>query len=118
MPRFTRYVWNGTDVDKSMDFGTPMEAQIPGVVFTSGSDVFTQYWEKYIADRYDDDSAVITAYVDLRGFQVNENLFRQFYAFDGAIWALNRIIDHSLTTFGPTKCEFVKVQDKTNYTTY
>lgn len=118
MPRFTRYVWNGTDVDNSLDFGTPLEAQIPGVVFTAGSDVFSQYWDKYIGDRYDDDSAVVTAYVDLRGLQVDEDLLCQFYAFDGAIWSLNRIIDHSLTTFGPTKCEFVKVQDKTNYTTY
>ena len=65
----------------------------------------------------DDDSAVVTAWVDLRGMRVDETLLRQFYAFDGALWALNRIIDHSLTTFGPTKCEFVKVQAITNYTT-
>lgn len=118
IPKFSRYKWSGGDIVKSMDFGTPLEAQIPGAVFDPASDVFTQYWTKYIGDRYDDDSAVVTVYVDLRGFQANENLFRNFYAFDGAIWSLNRIIDHSLTTFGPTKCEFVKVQDKTNYTTY
>lgn len=118
MPRFSRYLFVSDDVDKSLDFGTPSEAQIPGITFGASSSVFSQFWDKYIGDRYDDDSAVVTAYVDLRGFQVNENLFRQFYAFDGAIWALNRIIDHSLTTNGPTKCEFVKVQDKTNYTTY
>ena len=94
-----------------------MELQIPGVTVGANSAIFPQYWEKYISDRYDDDSAVVTAWVDLRGMQVGENLLRQFYAFDGAVWALNRIIDHSLTTFGPTKCEFVKVQDITNYTT-
>ena len=48
--------------------------------------------------------------------EVDESLLRNFYWFDGALWALNRIIDYSLTTSGPTKCEFVKVQDKTNYT--
>ena len=117
MPRFGRYLIASDVVNKSLDFGTPSEVQIPGITFGASSPVFPQFWEKYIADRYDDDSAVVTAYVDLRGFQVNENLFRQFYAFDGAIWALNRIIDHSLTTNGPTKCEFVKVQDTTNYTT-
>ena len=117
IPRFSRYVYAGSNITKSLDFGTPLEAQIPGASFNSASPIFAQYWEKYIEDRYDDDSAVVTCYVDLRGFQVNENLLRQFYAFDGAIWALNRIIDHSLTTNGPTKCEFVKVQDKTNYTT-
>ena len=118
MPVFSRYRWSGNTIVKSLDWGDPSEIQIPGVTIGTGSNIFVQYWSKYIADRYDDDSAVITAWVYLRGFQVNENILRQFYAFDGAIWVLNRIIDHSLTTDGPTKCEFVKVQDKTNYTTY
>ena len=116
LPKFTRYVWSGDDVTASLDWGDPLETQIPGSSFSAGSNVFDAYWSKYIADRYDDDSAVVTAYVDLRGLFVNEDLLRNFYAFDGAVWALNRIIDHSLTTDGPTKCEFVKVQDKTNYT--
>ena len=117
MPRFGRYVESSGTIVKSLDFGDPLELQIPGVTVGANSAIFPQYWEKYISDRYDDDSAVVTAWVDLRGMQVWENLLRQFYAFDGAVWALNRIIDHSLTTFGPTKCEFVKVQDITNYTT-
>ena len=117
LPRFSRYIFSGSAVQKSLDFGDPLEAQIPGITFATGSNIFEQFWEKYIGDRYDDDSAVVTAWVDLRGMQVGNDLLRQFYAFDGAVWALNRIIDHSLTTFGPTKCEFVKVQDITNYTT-
>jgi len=60
---------------------------------------------------------VVTCFVDLRGMKVSDFLLRRFYAFDGAVWALNRIINHSLTTSGPTECEFVKVQDPANYTT-
>jgi hypothetical protein len=117
LPFFSRYVLSGGVVSYSWDYGTPREAMLPGVTFQSGNDVFSRYWEKYIGDRYDDDSAVVTCEVDLRGFQVGVDLLRQFYAFDGAIWALNRIIDYSLTTAGPTRCEFVKVQDISNYTT-
>lgn len=117
MPQFTRYTYSGGAIASSLDWGDPLELLIPGLNVGANSNLFEQFWEKYIGDRYDDDSAVVTAWVDLRGMQVGENLLRQFYAFDGAIWALNRIIDHSLTTFGPTKCEFVKVQDITNYTT-
>ncbi len=117
LPRFSRYILSANAVQKSLDFGDPLEAQIPGITFATGSNIFSQYWAKYIADRYDDDSVVATCYVDLRGMQVNESLLGRFYAFDGAIWALNKIIDHSLTTSGCTKCEFVKVQDTTNYTT-
>ena len=117
LPHFSRYIWSGSTINSQLDWGDPLEVQIPGAIVGVMSNIFDGFWGKYIADRYDDDSAVVTAYVDLRGMLVNENLLRDFYAFDGAIWALNRIIDHSLTTDGPTKCEFVKVQDKTNYTT-
>ena len=117
LPHFSRYVAAGSAITAQLDWGTPVEVQIPGVTIAAGSGIFGRYWSKYIADRYDDDSAVVTAYVDFRGIKVDENLLRGFYWFDGALWALNRIIDHSLTTNGPTKCEFVKVQDANNYTT-
>ena len=116
LPRFSRCLLSGTTVTKQLDWGDPLEVQIPGISIGTKTNIFDQYWKKYISDRYDDDSAVLTAFVDLRGMKVDETLFRNFYAFDGALWALNRIVDYSLTTSGPTKCEFVKVQDKTNYT--
>ena len=117
IPQFTRYVWSGAGVSKSFDFGDPLESQIPGISFGASSNIFDGYWKKYISDRYDDDSVVLLCNVDLRGMQVNEDLFRRFYAFDGCLLALNRIINHSLTTSGTTQCEFVKVQDINNYTT-
>ena len=116
MPQFTRYMYSYGNITKSMDWGDPVELLMPGTNVNANSNIFEQFWEKYISDRYDDDSAVVTCYVDLRGMKVDESMLRKFYAFDGAIWALNRIIDYSLTTSGPTKCEFVKVQDKSNYT--
>lgn len=116
LPMFSRYVWNGvSSIIKSLDFGTPSEVQIPNVEFGENSSIYDQYWKNYMRDRYDDDSAVMSCYVDLSGLQVNESLFRNFYYFDGAIWALNRIVNHSMTTFDPTECEFIKVQDKNNY---
>lgn len=116
LPRFSRYKWTGLAVNTSLDWGTPSEAQMPGVTFASGSNIFDQYWGKYIADRYDDDSAVVTCYVDWRGYQIGPDLFKNFYFFDNCVWALNRIINYSLTTFGTVQCEFVKVQATTNYT--
>lgn len=117
MPKFSRYVWSANTINLAFDWGDPLELQIPDAQVGVNSNIFDGYWNKYISDRYDDDSAVVTCYVDFHGMQVGRDLFKQFYAFDGAVWSLNRIIDYSLTTFGPTKCEFVKVQDITNYTT-
>lgn len=115
LPRFSRYKWNGSTVEYSLDFGTPGEVQIPDVTFADDNSIYMHNWQKYIRDRYDDDSRVMTCKVDLSGFQVNEELLRQFYWYDGSVWALNRIINHSLSTWDDTECEFVKVQDIYNY---
>jgi len=116
MPRFTRYVWSGNNISYQMDFGDPSEVQIPGASITPSSNIFEQFWLNYISDRYDDNSIVLTCYVDWRGYQVGPDLFKDFYWFDGCVWALNKIINYSLTTSGPVQCEFVKVQDTTHYT--
>lgn len=115
LPMFSRYKWRTNIITKSLDFGTPAEVDIPDVVFHVDSSIYNQYWSRYIADRYDNDSKVMTCKVNLSGMQVDESLFQSFYFYDGALWALNKIINHSLTTWDETECEFVKVQDKSNY---
>lgn len=118
LPMFSRYKWSNYGaniITKSLDFGTPAEIDIPDVTFHTDSSIYTQYWSRYITDRYDNDSKVMTCKVNLSGMQVDESLFRSFYYFDGALWALNKIINHSLTTWEETECEFIKVQDKSNY---
>lgn len=118
LPMFSRYKWSNYGVNiiaHSLDFGTPAEVDIPEVTFHVDSSIYAQYWSKYITDRYDNDSKVMTCKVNLSGMQVDESLFQSFYYYDGALWALNKIINHSLTTWDETECEFVKVQDKSNY---
>ena len=117
LPMFTRHIWNDTldTIQKTLDFGIPAIVDNPGVSFDNNSDIYDQYWAKYISDRYDDDTRVMVCKVDLSQFQVNETMFRPFYFFDGAYWVLNRIINHSITTFDDTECEFIKVQDTNHY---
>lgn len=118
LPMFSRYRWSNYGINiiaQSLDFGTPAEVDIPDAIFHVDSSIYNQYWSRYITDRYDNDSKVMTCQVNLSGMQVDESLFQSFYFFDGALWALNKIINHSLTTWDETECEFVKVQDKSNY---
>ena len=115
LPMFSRYKWSMNIITKSLDFGTPAEVDIPDVTFHVDSSIYNQYWSRYITDRYDNDSKVMTCKVNLSGMQVDESLFQSFYYYDGALWALNKIINHSLTTWDETECEFIKVQDKSNY---
>jgi len=115
LPVFSRYMWDGSAIMQSWDFGTPGEVSIPDVTFDDDSSIYVQFWKNYIRDRYDDDSRVMTCKVNLSGYQVNESLLRNFYYYDGCLWVMNRIINHSLTTWDDTECEFVKIQDIDNY---
>lgn len=122
LPRFSRYMeiteqHQGYIVGTSLDYGTPSEIPIPDFGSVAGGTVYDQYWKKYVTDRYDDDSAVIRCKVHWGGRMVNASLLRHFYWFDGALWALNKITNHSVTTDDLTECEFVKIQDTNNYTT-
>ena len=122
MPVFKRFHFDEVSGVKtltaSLDFGIPAELYMPdGFTVPVESTIYEQFWKTYIQDRYDDDSKVLTCWVNLAGLQVGQDLLRRFFYWDGALWALNRVINHSLTTFDDTQCEFVKVQDKLNYTT-
>lgn len=117
IPVFSRYIMSGTSVTSSLDFGTPAEVAIPGITFGASSDIYTKYWAAYIADRYDENSRVMRCKVDLRDLQVGVAVLGSFWWYDGAVWALNRIINHSRTTGDLTECEFVQVQDTDNYLT-
>jgi hypothetical protein len=57
----------------------------------------------------------MTCRVDFSGMQVGQDLLRKFYWYDNSLWVLNAIRNYSLTTYDPVECEFVQVQDKSNY---
>ena len=65
-------------------------------------------------DQFDVDTKKVTCYVKLE--RVKQDLLRKFYYFDNAIWVLNKIDSYDVTSYGTTKCEFIKVQDMHNYT--
>lgn len=115
LPLFTRYKLNGTDVELSLDFGRPKELGIPGVTYPDGVTIYRRCWANYLADKYNRDTKVLKCRVNLTGMQVDRALLRHFYHFGGSVWVLNAVINHSMTTFDPTECEFVQVQDPDNY---
>lgn len=115
-PIFGRYNWAGTKITRSLDFSMPAEIDIPGVSFKEDAGIYERYWRRFLAGRYDDDARVMKCSVDLAGLSVDAELLRRFYYYDGAIWSLNAIENHSITTLDPTKCEFVKVIDIQDYT--
>ena len=117
LPVFSRYLRdNSGKIVRSWDFGTPAEVQLPAADFADDSGIFAQYWRAYVADRWDKDTRVLTCRANLRGLRVDSDLLRNFFYYDGALWALNKITNYSLTTWDDTEIELVKVHDKANYT--
>ena len=100
----------------SLDMGAPKEIDMPDAEYPTNGTIYANGWDAYIADRYDVDTKIVKCRVDLRGLQVSEALLRNFYLFDNALWVLNKINNYSMTSYGSTECEFVKVKDMDNYT--
>ena len=110
LPSFRRSLGGYT-----MEWGTPME------VYTHDDwdeikPLYDRYWKAYLADRYNVDSRKMRCKVNLKGLQVGQDLMRNFFYLDNAIWVLNKIDNHSITTDDLTDCEFIKVMDTRNYT--
>lgn len=117
VPDFQRYETNGQwKVQRSLDFGRPAQMDIPYIVYDESATIYARKWRKYLTDRYSRDTKVMRCKVWLDGLRVEPAMLRKFYYYGGSIWVMNKVTNHSLTGFATTECEFVQVQDKTNYT--
>lgn len=121
LPSFRRchtYDVDGDDViDATFEWGEPMARGVNGTFYDHDepATIYNRWWKMYQRDRYDDDTYKMTCKVNLRGMRVGQELMRKFFYYDGAVFVLNKIINHSLTTWDDTECEFIKVQDISNY---
>ena len=116
MPIYGRYRY-GSDmvVTDSLDFGLPRELYVPGLSYEEDKTIYVRAWQKYLADRYDVNTKVMTCRVDFKGMQVGQELLRRFWWYGGSLWVLNSITNYSMTTWDLAECEFIQVQDKDNY---
>lgn len=118
LPSFRRNVLSGRYIVNSWEWGASAVRPVPDIQFPDGAPtaLYDLWWKAYLTDRYATDTAVMTCRVDLRGLPVGQALLRRFYWYDGALWTLNAIRNHPLTSYDLTECEFVRVQDKLAYT--
>lgn len=115
VPLFGRYIKNGGEIVRSWDFGTPAELAVPGLTPGQESNIYEQYWQRYIQDRFDDDTKVLKCWLNMRGLPQGGDLLRRFVYFQGAIWCVNKVINHSITSEEVTEVELIKVQNIQNY---
>ena len=118
VPVYNRIQQVSGAVSGALEFGALKEYGDPAVssVDTSGFGFF-RYWSAYMNDRFNGNTKVLRCRVDFSGIQVGQELLRKFFYFRGAIWVLDKVTNHSVTTDDLTECEFVQVQNKANYLT-
>ena len=109
------YVDTG-NVKQSLDFGLPKEIYIDGLNYSEDATIYNNYWKKFYNDQFNVNTKKVTCYVNLYDWDVKQELLRQFYYFNNGIWILNKIDNYDVTSNNTTRCEFIKVQDITNYT--
>jgi hypothetical protein len=116
LPSFRRSYYNGTYITEVCEWGLSEERSVLSFPAKGNITLYDRFWKNYQADRYDDDTMMMSCKVDLSGMQVGQPLLGRFYYYDGAIFVLNKITNYSMTTYDDAECEFIRVQSIENYT--
>lgn len=118
LPVFERYLTseNGNNIQQSLDYGAPREMFVQGYEYGEAKTIYDAFWADYIADLYNENTKVLTCYVNLFSLRdrdktdINE-LFRKFYFYDNSIWRINKITDYNVTSPDTTVVDFIRVND-------
>lgn len=114
LPQYISYVIDkNNNVTESLDFGLPRETYIDRINYSEDTTLYANYWRAFYNDQFDVNTKIVTCYVKLE--RASQDMMRKFYFFDNSIWVLNKIDSFDITSYGTTRCEFIKVQDINNY---
>lgn len=114
LPQYISYVIDkNNNVTESLDFGLPREMYVDKVNYSEDTTIYANFWDSFYRDQFNVNTKKVTCYVKLE--RAKQDLLRKFYFFDNAIWILNKIDSYDVTSYGTTRCEFIKVQDMRNY---
>ena len=118
LPQFTRYDINKEQnaVISSWDFAVPKENYFGEVKYEDSSTIYSRFWERYFHDRYDVNTKKVECNVNLIGIDVTKENLRNIYYFSNCYWTLNKITNYDPCSTETTKCEFIKVNNISNYT--
>ena len=116
IPQFTRYTFVGNNIVDSWDFAVPKEMFIKNATYQPQTTIYDRYWASFYEDQLNINTKMVSCYVNLKGVNVNSELLRRFYYFGGCYWLLNKVDNYDVNNIATTKCEFIRVKDKKNYT--
>lgn len=118
-PKFSRFKMlpgvGARNITHSLEFGNAMVTYLPETFNTNDMAIYDRFWKAYTEDLYSVDNRLLSCYVLIQQ-KPHPEWLRRFYWFDNALWRLNKIADWNVSSMDTTRCEFVKVLDKSSYT--
>jgi hypothetical protein len=96
-----------------INFGAPKEIYFTLSNTYPSANVFNSYWSDYVAEITDKDSKLLTCNVRLTDIDIYNLDFSRPIWIDGSLWRLNKVMDYNPMVEDTTKCEFIKVIEKT-----
>ena len=117
LPVFERYLTASAsgNILKSLDFGSAQELYIPNYSLTDDTNIYHYFWRTYMDDLFDTNTRQLTCYVKIDN-RPGVDWLNKFFYFQNGIWRINKISDWNPVSESTTKVEFIKVQDRANYT--
>jgi hypothetical protein len=96
-----------------INFGAPKEIYFTLSNAYPSANLFNGYWGDYVAEISDKDSKLLTCNVRLTDVDIYNLDFSRPIWIDGSLWRLNKVMDYNPMVEDTTKCEFIKVIEKT-----
>lgn len=78
--------------------------------------IYTQYWEKYINERYNIQNKKVTCYVHINPQDYTNFEFNKFIMIGDQLYFVNKIYDYDITSSESTKVDLITIQDVRGYT--
>lgn len=97
-------------------FNVPMENYTYRQNYSDKMSIYSNFWDEYIAERYNTQNKKITCYVDLKPLEYINFDYRKFVKIGNQLCMVNKIYDYDVQGTGTTKADLLTVQDVTAYT--
>lgn len=79
--------------------------------------IYTNFWEKYLNERYNIQNKIITCYVMLKPQEYNQFRWNKLIKLGNQLCMVNKIYDYDITNNQPTKVDLITIIDITGYST-
>lgn len=103
--------------DNMCVFNIPKENYTYVPNYDGKNTIYTNFWQKYLNERYNIQNKQITCYVHLKPIDYINFEFKKFIKIGNQLCMVNKIYDYDITSNGTTKVDFITIQDVSGYTT-